>query len=96
MDSIYQPPTELLDQLNHALTNPKTDKATLQKLLAQLIPAKAKAEQQLYELSWRMLLPKTKDVTELDRKTDLDGRTAEIKTVYHQLCDYHDFLQRVL
>lgn len=97
MDSIYQIPDSLLQELYDSFKAPESlDNNKVVILYNETIKAKSQAYMKLYDLTWRSLLPKSKELTELDRKTDLDGRTAEIKTVCGQLDDYLKLLEHLL
>lgn len=78
---------ELLKKLRPLLTSKSPDLSELQSLMLELAEAKAKALQDLYEKRPEMLRPKEKDVTDLDRKTQMEAWTAQKEHDYMLLCD---------
>jgi hypothetical protein len=80
---------ELFKKLRPLLTNNKqfNDIGKILAIRYELAEAKANALQALFEARPELLRPKDKDVTDLDRKTQMEGWTAEKERDYTFLCD---------
>jgi hypothetical protein len=72
---------------------------SVEKLLAvryDLAEAKADALKALFEARPELLRPKDKDVTDLDRKTQMEGWTAQKERDYTFLCDLWTILDDLI
>lgn len=67
----------LLSRLRPILTSRSPDLHELASLRYELAKARSEALQKLYEARAQSLRPKDTDVTDLDRKTHMEGWTAE-------------------
>lgn len=83
---------ELYNKLRPLLSSVHLDVHELQAIRFELAEARANALQELHEARPHMLRPKDKDVTDLDRKTQMDGFTAEKEKDYIFLCDLWDII----
>lgn len=68
---------ELFNKLRPLLSQPHPDLYELQSLRYELAEARAQALQDLYEARPHLLRPKDRELTDLDRKTQMDGFCAE-------------------
>lgn len=83
----YNSPNELIQQVGKVLTEPLPMQpndlyaylANLDMLRMRVSRQRTTLQQTLYEARQRVLYPKAKEVTELDRKTMLDASTALIQ-----------------
>lgn len=93
MDSLHQPPTSLLNQLEKQFKKPANiSRHTALQLLSEVIEAKEAEYLYLTDKKYRYLIPKSKETTELDRKTSLESATAESQAAYQKLLDYQELL----
>ena len=68
---------ELYKKLRPLLSVPNPDLEQLHIIRYELAEARANALKELYEARPQLLRPKDKDVTDLDRKSQMEGWTAE-------------------
>lgn len=88
---------EVVEKLRPYLTSPIGENIEeLRSLRVELAEAVAEARQKLLEKRRQMLWPKDKDMTELDRKTRLDGDVAQYERDYLFLAELQDIAKEKL
>lgn len=87
---------ELFNKLRPILSQRNPDVEELQTLRYELAEARAKALQELYEARPTRLRPKDKEWTDLDRKAEMEGFTAELEYNRQFLDDLWTIVQDIV
>ncbi|HEY1646104.1 MAG TPA: hypothetical protein VGF75_07140 [Candidatus Saccharimonadales bacterium] len=87
---------ELFNKLRPILSQRNPDVQELHTLRYELAEARAKALQELYEARPTRLRPKDRDWTDLDRRVEMKGFTAELEYNLQFLNDLWDIVSDII